>query len=346
MKILVTGSAGFIGFYLVNELLKYGYEVVGIDSINDYYDVNLKFGRLSFAGILPKGYAKNVISIKNKNYKFIKANLEDEELLEKIFKEEKFDAVCNLAAQPGVRYSLVNPKAYIKSNIVGFMNLLECCKNFNVSNFSFASSSSVYGLNDKMPFSTNDNVDHPVSVYAATKKSNELLAHAYSHLYDIKATGLRFFTVYGPWGRPDMAPFIFLKAAMENKAINVFNNGDMLRDFTYVEDIAKGVVRIIQNPASKDESWCKTHNANSSSAAYRIYNIGSNNPIKLMDFIKAIESKIGREIKKNYSPMQPGDVKATYADVSDLVNDFNYKPDTALEVGISKFVDWYLNFYK
>ena len=337
MKILVTGTAGFIGSHLALRLLQRGDEVVGLDNINDYYDQNVKYGRLQRAGIidsLKEGkdipYGKLLSSKLYPNYKFIKLNLEDKEAMFELFKTQKFDAVCNLAAQAGVRYSLTNPDAYMYSNIMGFLNILEACRHHEVKNLSYASSSSVYGSNTKLPFSTSDSVDHPISLYAASKKSNELMAHTYSHLFGIKTTGLRFFTVYGPWGRPDMALFLFTKAALEGKAIDVFNNGEMLRDFTYIDDIVEGVVRVIDNPAD----------------FYKVYNIGNNNPVKLMDFIEAIENKLGIEIEKNFLPLQAGDVPATYADVSDLVEDLGYKPQTPIQEGIDKFVDWYLEFFK
>jgi UDP-glucuronate 4-epimerase len=337
LKILVTGTAGFIGSHLALRLLQRGDEVVGLDNINDYYDQNVKYGRLQRAGIidsLKEGkdipYGKLLSSKLYPNYKFIKLNLEDKEAMFELFKTQKFDAVCNLAAQAGVRYSLTNPDAYMYSNIIGFLNILEACRHHEVKNLSYASSSSVYGSNTKLPFSTSDSVDHPISLYAASKKSNELMAHTYSHLFGIKTTGLRFFTVYGPWGRPDMALFLFTKAALEGKAIDVFNNGEMLRDFTYIDDIVEGVVRVIDNPAD----------------FYKVYNIGNNNPVKLMDFIEAIENKLNKKIEKNFLPLQAGDVPATYADVSDLVEDLGYKPQTPVQEGIDKFVDWYLEFFK
>lgn len=340
MKILVTGTAGFIGSHLAIKLLDRGDEVVGLDNINDYYDQNVKYGRLQRGGIinnLEDGkdivYGELLTSSTDKNYKFIKLDLEDKEKMDKLFKTEKFDAVVNLAAQAGVRYSLTNPDAYMGSNIIGFMNILECCRHNNVKNLSYASSSSVYGSNTKLPFSTEDNVDHPISLYAASKKSNELMAHTYSHLFGISTTGLRFFTVYGPWGRPDMALFLFTKAALENKTIDVFNNGDMLRDFTYIDDIVEGVIRVIDNPRT-------------TTPPYKVYNIGNNNPVKLMDFIEAIENKLGKKIDKNFLPLQAGDVPATYADVTDLVNDLGYKPQTPVQDGINKFVDWYLEFFE
>lgn len=354
MKILVTGTAGFIGSHLVIKLLEKGYEVVGLDNINDYYDQNVKYGRLQIGGIigsLEEGenipYGKLITSSTNEKYKFIKLNLEDKEAMMQLFEKEKFDAVCNLAAQAGVRYSLTNPDAYMDSNIIGFMNILEACRHNNVKNLSYASSSSVYGLNEELPFSTNHNVDHPISLYAASKKSNELMAHTYSHLFGISTTGLRFFTVYGPWGRPDMALFLFVKAALEGNKIDVFNNGDMLRDFTYIDDIVEGVVRVIENPAKKDESWNgKTGQVSTSSAPYKVYNIGNNNPVKLMDFIEAIENRLNKKIEKNMMPIQAGDVPATYADVEDLVEDLGYKPATSIQDGVDKFVDWYLDFFK
>ncbi|PPK59389.1 UDP-glucuronate 4-epimerase [Malaciobacter marinus] len=348
MKILVTGTAGFIGSHLAIKLLERGDEVVGLDNINDYYDQNVKYGRLQRNGIIDSledgkdiPYGKLITSNTNSNYKFIKLNLEDKEAMMQLFQKEKFDAVCNLAAQAGVRYSLTNPDAYMDSNIIGFMNILESCRHNNVKNLSYASSSSVYGLNEELPFSTTHNVDHPISLYAASKKSNELMAHTYSHLFNIATTGLRFFTVYGPWGRPDMALFLFTKAALEGNKIDVFNNGEMLRDFTYIDDIVEGVIRVIDNPPSK-----LTPSHDSLTPNYKIYNIGNNNPVKLMDFIEAIENKLGKKIEKNMMPIQAGDVPATYADVSDLVEDLGYKPATPIQEGIDKFVDWYLEFFK
>jgi UDP-glucuronate 4-epimerase len=353
MKILITGTAGFIGSHLAMRLIERGDEVVGLDSINDYYEQRVKYGRLHRAGIIDSinsgvdiAYNRVIKSSLFSNYKFIKLNLEDKINLDKLFEDEKFDAVCNLAAQAGVRYSLENPMAYIDSNIVGFLNILEACRYFGVKNLSYASSSSVYGLNERLPFSTNDNTDHPISLYASTKKSNELMAHTYSHLFDISTTGLRFFTVYGPWGRPDMALFLFVKAGLEGKSIDVFNGGDMLRDFTYIDDIVEGVVRVIDNPAKRDEYWSGIEpRVSTSKAPYKIYNIGNNSPVKLMDFIEAIEKKIGKSIKKNFLPIQDGDVPSTYADVSDLIEDLDYMPQTSIEYGIDKFVDWYLEFY-
>ncbi|PHO11974.1 NAD-dependent epimerase [Malaciobacter marinus] len=348
MKILVTGTAGFIGYHLTKKLLQRGDEVVGLDNINDYYDQNVKYGRLQRSGIIDSledgkdiPYGKLITSNTNSNYKFIKLNLEDKEAMMQLFQKEKFDAVCNLAAQAGVRYSLTNPDAYMDSNIIGFINILESCRHNNVKNLSYASSSSVYGLNEELPFSTTHNVDHPISLYAASKKSNELMAHTYSHLFNIATTGLRFFTVYGPWGRPDMALFLFTKAALEGNKIDVFNNGEMLRDFTYIDDIVEGVIRVIDNPPSK-----LTPSHDSLTPNYKIYNIGNNNPVKLMDFIEAIENKLGCTIEKNMMPIQAGDVPATYADVNDLVEDLGYKPATPIQEGVDKFVDWYLEFFK
>lgn len=348
MKILITGTAGFIGSHLALKLIERGDEVIGLDNINDYYDVRIKYGRLKVAGIDESEieYNKLIPSSKYANYRFIKLNLEDRENLEKLFVKEKFHKVCNLAAQAGVRYSLVNPHAYIDSNIVGFINILECCRQNEVKALSYASSSSVYGLNESMPFATSDNVDHPISLYAATKKSNELMAHVYSYLYNLPTTGLRFFTVYGPWGRPDMALFLFTKAILENRPIDVFNNGNMIRDFTYIDDIVEGVIRVIDNPAKSNPSWTgKNPDPSSSIAPYKIYNIGNNNPVKLMDFIEAIEKSLGKKAKKNFLPLQAGDVPATYANVDDLIEDFDYKPQTNIQEGIDKFVDWYLEFF-
>ncbi|NVJ54167.1 MAG: NAD-dependent epimerase [Campylobacteraceae bacterium] len=335
MKILVTGAAGFIGFHLVKKLLERGDEVLGLDNINDYYDVNLKYARLNELGI-NKDEIKEDKLIKSSifsQHKFIKINLENKEAMNKLFENEKFDAVCNLAAQAGVRYSLENPHAYIQSNVVGFMNILEACRYYGVKNLSYASSSSVYGLNKSQPFRTTDKTDTPISLYAATKKSNELMAHTYSHLYGIKTTGLRFFTVYGPWGRPDMAPMLFADAITNDRPIKVFNHGNMSRDFTYIDDIVDGIVKVIDCPPSLTSN-------------YRIYNIGNNAPVSLMKFIETLERSFGKESKKNFLPIQKGDVETTYADVTSLINDFNYKPSTKLFDGINNFVKWYKGFYK
>lgn len=348
-KILITGSAGFIGFHLVNRLLEEGHCVVGLDSINDYYDVNLKYDRLKYVGISKNQVAYNqlVQSKKDPNYRFIQLNLKDKDKLNQLFEKERFDKVCNLAAQAGVRYSLVNPDAYIESNIVGFINILEACRHNEVKHLAYASSSSVYGLNEKMPFSTSDNVDHPISLYAASKKSNELMAHTYSHLFGLPTTGLRFFTVYGPWGRPDMALFLFTKAILNDEPIKVFNFGNMVRDFTYVGDIVEGVVRVLNQPPKGNKEWSgKNPDPSSSGSPYKIYNIGNNNPIQLMEFIEAIEEALGKKAKKDLLPIQPGDVSATYADVVDLVNNFNYKPSTTVKEGISQFINWYRKYYQ
>ena len=349
MKILITGTAGFIGFHLANYLIQRGDEVVGLDSINDYYDINLKYTRLQTAGIEKEDieYNKLVPSSRHAKYSFIQLQLEDKGNLEKLFAAQQFDKVCNLAAQAGVRYSLSNPDAYINSNIVGFLNILECCRHNNVKHLAYASSSSVYGLNGKSPFATSDNVDHPISLYAASKKSNELMAHTYSHLFNIPTTGLRFFTVYGPWGRPDMALFLFTKAILENKPIQVFNNGNMVRDFTYIDDIVEGVVRVIDNPPAGNSSWDAHHpDPSTSTAPYKVYNIGNNNPVRLLDFIEAIEDNLGKKAEKQLLPMQPGDVAATCADVQDLVNNLHYKPNTKVQEGIKRFVEWYRGYYK
>ena len=348
MKILVTGTAGFIGFHLAERLAARGDEVVGLDNINDYYDQRVKYGRLAFSGIDRDNidYGKPVPSTKYAGYRFVRLNLEDGDAIDRLFRTEKFDAVCNLAAQAGVRYSLTNPAAYVSSNIVGFLNLLEACRHNGVRNLSYASSSSVYGLNEQQPFSVHHNVDHPVSLYAASKKSNELMAHTYSHLYGICTTGLRFFTVYGPWGRPDMALFLFTRAALEGRPIDVFNYGEMQRDFTYIDDIVEGVVRIIDNPSRPNPDWSgASPDPGSSSAPYRVYNIGNNQPVRLMEFISAIESALGMTIEKNLLPIQPGDVPSTYADVADLVRDFGYKPETPVKEGVDRFIAWYREFF-
>jgi len=350
LKVLITGSAGFIGYHLAKRMIADGHDVFGLDSINDYYDINVKYGRLERTGIMPGSeisYGEMYTSGVHPNYKFIKLNLEDKESLERLFKNEKFDAVCNLAAQAGVRYSLTNPDAYINSNITGFMNVLEACRHNDIKHLVYASSSSVYGMNAVYPFSIHHNVDHPVSLYAATKKANELMAHCYSHLYRIPTTGLRFFTVYGPWGRPDMALFLFTKAIIEGRPIDVFNNGEMRRDFTYIGDIVEGLVRVINKPATSNPEWSGIEpDPGTSVAPYRIYNIGSNRPVRLMDFIQTIEKYLGIEAKKNFLPLQQGDVPASHADVQDLITDFGYSPETTVELGIRKFLEWYIEFYK
>lgn len=353
MKILVTGTAGFIGFHLAKKLLERGDEVVGLDNINDYYNVNLKYARLNELGVSQNEITSNKLikSDKYPNHKFIKMDLSNTNDINALFEKEKFDAVCNLAAQAGVRYSIENPHAYIDSNIKGFMNILEACRNYDVKNLSYASSSSVYGLNKSQPFKTTDKTDTPISLYAATKKSNELMSHTYSHLYGIKTTGLRFFTVYGPWGRPDMAPMLFADAITNDRPINIFNHGNMSRDFTYIDDIVEGIIKVIDNPAKaitepgSSSGLGQDLPPDQSTAPYRIYNIGNNAPVSLMEFIETLEDKLQIEAKKNFMDMQAGDVVSTYADVSDLIKDFDYKPDTSLEVGIERFVKWYKEFY-
>ena len=348
MKILVTGSAGFIGFHLVKALLKAGHEVVGLDCINDYYDVNLKYDRLADTGIAPplrNGGGAFIQSRIYPNYRFVRMKLEERKNLFNLFATEKFDKVCNLAAQAGVRYSLKNPDAYINSNIIGFLNILEACRHFHVKHLVFASSSSVYGNNTKMPLSTVDHTDHPISLYAATKKSNEMMAHAYSHLFGIPVTGLRFFTVYGPWGRPDMALFIFTKAIIEGRPIDVYNEGKIQRDFTYISDIVGGITRVLDKqpyPANTQEEAL----SGSTTAPYKIYNIGHSSPVRLMDFIESIERKLGIEAQKNLLPIQPGDVPMTWADTSELQNDFSYQPSTDVDEGIGKFLEWYQTYYQ
>lgn len=336
-KVLVTGGAGFIGFHLIERLLERGDTVVSIDNINDYYDVNLKFARLLQLGISKESaiWNKKILSHVHPKFSFRRMNLEDSRELDSLFEEEKFESVCNLAAQAGVRYSLENPKTYINSNIVGFFNILDACKRYDIKHLVYASSSSVYGNNKKMPLSVTDKVDHPISLYAATKKSNELMAHTYSHLYNLPTTGLRFFTVYGPWGRPDMAPFKFTKYIAEDKPIKIYNNGDMYRDFTYIDDIIEGVVRVLG-----------TSPITASKIPYKLYNIGNSQPIKLMDFILTLENCLNKTAKKEYLPMQPGDVWRTEADISELENDLHYKPSISLSEGIGTFIEWYKEFYK
>ena len=348
MKILVTGTAGFIGYHLAQRLIGRGDEVIGLDSINDYYDTGVKYARLSETGIASDviEYNKLIASSKFENYQFIQLNLEDKPNMDALFAAQGFDKVCNLAAQAGVRYSLINPQAYINANIVGFVNILEACRYHNIQHLAYASSSSVYGLNEAMPFSTRDNVDHPVSLYAASKKSNELMAHTYSHLFGLPTTGLRFFTVYGPWGRPDMALFLFTKAIVEGKPIDVFNYGQMKRDFTYIDDIAEGVVRVIDHAPQGNPEWTgQRPDPSCSQAPYKVYNIGNSSPVKLMDFIEAIEKALGKQAEKNMMPIQPGDVPATWADVSDLVDDLGYQPNTPIQEGVNRFIAWYKEFY-
>jgi UDP-glucuronate 4-epimerase len=333
MKILVTGAAGFIGFHLTINLLKRGHEVTGFDNLNDYYDVQLKKDRLQ-------------ILENHQSFNFVKGDLADRKAVEKLFAENSFQRVVNLAAQAGVRYSLENPHAYIDANIVGFMNILEACRHNKVEHLVYASSSSVYGSNTQMPFSIHQNVDHPVSLYAASKKANELMAHTYAHLYNLPVTGLRFFTVYGPWGRPDMALFLFTRAILEDKPIKVFNQGKMSRDFTYVDDIVEGVVRVMDRIPESDPDWTgENPDPSSSRAPYRVYNIGNNSPVELLRFIEIIEEKTGKKAKKEMLPMQPGDVPATWADVEDLMRDTGFSPSTPLEKGVEKFVSWFREYY-
>ena len=332
-KILVTGAAGFIGFHLTRRLLAAGHEVVGFDNVNDYYDVNLKLDRLNIIEAIP-------------GFRFVRADLSDRGAVLNLFAQERFDIVVNLAAQAGVRYSLTNPYVYIDSNIQGFINILEGCRHNGIKHLVYASSSSVYGANTLMPFSVHHNVDHPVSLYAATKKSNELMAHTYSSLYGLPTTGLRFFTVYGPWGRPDMALFLFTRAILEGKPIDVFNNGKMQRDFTYIDDIVEGVFRVTFRTAQTNSAWSGNRpDPGTSFAPYRIYNIGNNNPVELIHFIEVLENFLGKTAEKNLLPIQPGDVPATYADVEDLSKDTGFKPSTSIEDGISRFVDWYRSYY-
>jgi UDP-glucuronate 4-epimerase len=349
MKILVTGIAGFIGFHVAKKLLEQGHEVFGFDNINDYYDVNLKYARLQELGLNRNliDTLEPVQSNINPKLKFTKLSLEDRSAIEDLFKTEQFDLVCHLAAQAGVRYSLENPHSYADSNLVGFLNILEGCRQNKVKHLAYASSSSVYGLNEKMPLSAADSVDHPISLYAATKKANELMAHSYSHLYRLPTTGLRFFTVYGPWGRPDMSPILFASAIQSGKPIKVFNHGKMMRDFTYIDDIVDGIMKVLFTPALSNEDWDAMQPSTASSKApYRVYNIGNSTPIELMYFIEAIEKAMGKEAVKEFLPMQPGDVLKTFADVSELERHFDYHPSTSIEEGIVFFVEWFKKHYK
>ncbi len=334
VKVLVTGAAGFIGFHLSQRLLSRGDEVVGLDNLNDYYDVLLKKDRLAQLEESP-------------NFSFYRLDLADSVVIAELFTEQRFDVVVNLAAQAGVRYSIKNPHAYINSNLVGFINILEGCRHSGVQHLVFASSSSVYGANTKTPFSIHDNVDHPVSLYAATKKANELMAHSYSYLYNLPATGLRFFTVYGPWGRPDMALFLFTKAILQNQPIDVFNYGKMCRDFTYIDDIVEGIVRVMDKIPQPNLTWSgNAPDPGTSKVAYKTYNIGNNQPVELMRFIEVLEDCLGMKAQKNFLPLQPGDVPVTYADVDDLVKDVGFRPSTPIEVGIERFVAWYCSYYQ
>lgn len=333
-NVFVTGAAGFIGFHLCRKLCNYGYSVVGLDNINDYYDKSLKFARLEILKQEP-------------NFEFHHVDLVDKENLFKLFANKQYAAVINLAAQAGVRYSLVNPHAYLESNLHGFLNILEACRHNNVKHLIYASSSSVYGANKKMPFSVHDNVDHPISLYAATKKSNELMAHTYSALYDLPTTGLRFFTVYGPYGRPDMALFIFTKAIIEGTPISVYNQGKMRRDFTYVNDIVEAIARLVPKVPQPNNAWSGMDpDPATSFAPYKLYNIGNNKPVELLRFIEVIEDKLGKKAVKNFMPIQQGDVPETYADIDDLAKEVDFRPSTTIEEGISKFIEWYLAYYK
>ena len=348
MRILVTGTAGFIGYHTVNKLLKDGHIVVGLDNINDYYDSDLKHNRLESAGIYARN-TKSDIKIQSESstqYSFYRSSLQDFKSINNIFSKESIDVVIHLAAQAGVRYSLQNPQAYITSNINGFANILECCRHFSIKHLVYASSSSVYGLNDSVPFKTSDNTDHPVSLYAASKKSNELMAHVYSHLFNIPTTGLRFFTVYGPWGRPDMALFIFTDSIIKGKPVQIYNAGKMIRDFTYVDDIVEGVTHAVKNVPQKNDQWKQsTSEVSASSAPYKIYNIGNNKPVNLLDFVEAIEEELNTKAIKEFLPMQPGDVVTTYADIEDIKNELGYSPQTSVKDGIRNFISWYKQYY-
>ena len=333
-KVLITGAAGFIGFHLTQRAIKLGYSVTGLDNLNDYYDVSLKVSRLNILKALD-------------NFSFFETDLSDRKRINQLFSENQFFCVVNLAAQAGVRYSLINPHAYLESNLHGFLNVLEGCRHHKVGHLIYASSSSVYGANRKMPFSVHDNVDHPISLYAASKKANELMAHTYSALYNLPTTGLRFFTVYGPFGRPDMALFLFTKAIIEGKPIDVYNHGKMKRDFTFVDDIVEAIGRLIPKIPEPDPAWSGfTPDPSRSFAPYRLYNIGNNSPVELLKFIEIIEQKIGKKAVKNFLPIQDGDVPETYADVEDLIKEVDFKPATPIDVGVGKFVDWYLDYYK
>lgn len=350
MKILVTGAAGFIGASTVKKLLEEGNEVIGIDNINEYYDPNLKFKRLNCLGINEEAageWCKPVKSELYPDFTFMRMDIADKECASRLFEEHHFDSVVHLAAQPGVRYSITHPQVYIENNINGFLHVLEGCRQTKVGHLVFASSSSVYGLNGKTPFSEQDTTAHPVSLYAATKKSNELMAHAYSYIYGLPVTGLRFFTVYGPWGRPDMSPFLFMDGILNDKPIKVFNNGDMLRDFTFIDDIVESVARIVKIIPQRQENWdAQNPDPSSSSAPYRIYNVGNQNPTKLSDYIEAIENEIGKKAAKEMLPMQPGDVYQTFADSSALAEATGFTPGVCLKDGIRETVKWYKEFYK
>lgn len=348
MKILVTGAAGFIGSYVCKCLLNRGDEVIGLDNVNIYYDANLKYSRLAMLGIQREAvnWYTFVQSDNLRKFRFIRMNLEDRQAMQMLFANGHFDKVVNLAAQAGVRYSIENPYAYVESNVDGFLNVLEGCRHNNVKHLVYASSSSVYGLNGKVPFSEQDSIAHPVSLYAATKKANELMAHSYSQLYGIPTTGLRFFTVYGPWGRPDMSPFLFTDAILHNRPIKVFNNGDMLRDFTYIDDVVEGIIRVLNQIPAGDETWnCATPDPSRSIAPYRVYNIGNSSPVRLMDFIQTIEEVVGCKAVKQFLPMQPGDVYQTNADTSLLEKAVGFKPSTSLREGLRETVSWFRDYY-
>lgn len=359
LNILITGAAGFIGFHLIQALKPFGHNIVGIDNLNDYYDPQLKLDRLKMLGFDTSVIVSEVnqptatdysSTLKINNLKFQRLDLADREGIAQLFKDHKFDIVVNLGAQAGVRYSIENPHAYVDSNLVGFVNILEGCRHSKVKHLVYASSSSVYGMNIKQPFSTDDRVDYPISLYAATKKSNELMAHTYSHLYGIPTTGLRFFTVYGPYGRPDMAYFSFTKKILNGDPIDVFNNGEMQRDFTYIDDIVEGIVRVMERPPTIEDEPLKIKNQKlkitAAPAAYRVYNIGNNQPVSLRRFITAIEAATGKKAKENLLPMQPGDVPVTFADIDQLIADTGFKPSTTIEEGIAKFVEWYKSYYQ
>ncbi len=349
MRMLLTGVAGFIGFHTARWLVGHGHEVVGLDCIDPYYDVELKYGRLAELGIMRDAIkdGSETTSLTQPAFRFVLGNLVDRTLLEKLCKTHRFERVCHLAAQAGVRHSLKDPHKYIQDNIVCFMNVLEVCRNFGIDHLAYASSSSVYGLNRLVPFSTRRGVDHPISIYAATKRSNELMAHCYSYLYGLPTTGLRFFTVYGPWGRPDMALFKFTRAILSGEAIEVYNHGKMVRDFTYIDDIVEGVGKVTEKAPDPDSSWDAHHpRPNTSVAPFKIYNIGNNRPVDLMQFIRILERELGKKANIEYLPLQPGDVPATRADVSDLERDFGFRPNTSVEVGIRAFVNWYREYYR
>ncbi len=348
-RVLITGTAGFIGFHLARKLVDQGYHVTGLDVINDYYEKNLKYDRLQLSGIARDQIAYNTLvsSELSDNYQFIQLKLEDRDAIFDLFANQQFDVVVNLAAQAGVRYSLTHPQVYLDSNITGFLNILEACRKYPVKNLIYASSSSVYGLNKKMPFAVSSNVDHPVSLYAASKKSNELMAHTYSHLFGIPTIGLRFFTVYGPWGRPDMALFLFTKAMLADEPIQVFNHGKMERDFTYIDDIVGGIEKMVSKPPVAGTDWDpELPDPSFSTAPYKIHNIGNSSPVKLIGFIEAIEKALGKKAEMQMMPIQPGDVEKTWADVSSLKRDYDYNPGTPVEVGIDNFVKWYREYYR